>query len=441
MIDLSSSFPTARRKPLLSVVSMVLAMLVVPPVQSSEVDLLIEKLVAKGILNEGDAKEIRAEVARERQQAAAAPVEIQDLGTLPVAHAPAEAKEHWSDKISFKGDLRVRYQGEELDNAPSIGPFDIDERNRWRIRWRAGVEADVSDRWEVGFGLASGGSDARSSNQTLRNAFSTGDARLDYAFARFKAGDGVDVVAGKFKNPIWKPKDLLWDSDIRTDGVAVPMEFGVNDRVSAFVTPAYLVLTEDVIGGQDDAAMWLLQAGANFDLSDAVSLTVAPTYYNFVNLKGSKGPITVDVPSNARGEDDRFVYDYDSIALGGKLDIDGTELIPRVSVFGEWVKAFDPDEEDTGWLVGLALGDAKVSNFGDWQLKYNYRRLEADAWPEFLSDSDFFFGATNVKGSEFEFIWGLAKGVNVSVDYYTAAKFIGSDLEQDLLQLDLNVKW
>ena len=87
------------------------------------------------------------------------------------------------------------------------------------------------------------------------------------------------------------------------------------------------------------------------------------------------------------------------------------------------------------------MGDAKVSNFGDWQLKYNYRRLEADAWPEFLSDSDFFFGATNVKGSEFEFIWGLAKGVNVSVDYYTAAKFIGSDLEQDLLQLDLNVKW
>ncbi|MFP6816541.1 MAG: putative porin, partial [Pseudomonadales bacterium] len=60
---------------------------------------------------------------------------------------------------------------------------------------------------------------------------------------------------------------------------------------------------------------------------------------------------------------------------------------------------------------------------------------------EFLPDSDHLFGATNVKGSEFEFALGLADRVNVSVDYYSHAEFLGTDIAQDLLQIDLNLKW
>jgi polyhydroxyalkanoate synthesis regulator phasin len=421
----------------LHVVFLVLAM-ISSAVTAGEVDLLIDKLVSKGLLSQSDADEIAAELIRETSTAASTPI---------TSHS------NWTDRIALKGDLRVRHQSEELKNAPSAGNLGIDERDRWRIRWRAGVVANVNERWEVGFGLASGGTDARSTNQTLRGAFSTGDARLDYAYAKYQASEQADLFAGKFKNPLWTPKDLLWDSDIRTEGLALPMRFTLGDRIETFVTPAYLVLSEEAAFEQrppgvlshsdgatrDNIAMWILQAGATFELTETVSLKLAPAYYDFVNLKDSPGPLRPNISSNSRNNDGLLIYDYNAVALGGQLNISGIERVPKLSLFGEWVNNFDADE--SGWLAGFTFGDSKIGGVGDWQLTYNYRRLERDAWPEFLADSDPFLGPTNVKGNEIEFVWGLATGVSLSLDYYGGVEYLGTDIAQDLLQMDLNVKW
>lgn len=422
-------------------VFLIVLALLAPAAHGSDVDLLIDKLVSKGILSQAEADEIAAEMTHEAR-AAAATVPVQDLAAAQPAAASSPAKvDHWYDRFALKGDMRVRYQAEDLDNVPIISSLDIDEQQRMRIRWRLGAVADLDERWQVGFGLASGGSDPRSTNQTLRDAFSTGDARLDYGYARYQASEQVAALAGKFKNPLWTPKDLLWDSDIRPDGFALPMEFSVSERVETFFTPAYLVITENVVNNRDGAAVLLLQGGAKFAISDRVSLKLAPAYYDFSKLKGTPGPLSVDVPSNSRDAEGLLVNDYNALAFGGQLDISGSDLVPRVSLFGEWVTNFDADEDDSGWLAGISLGSSKVAGFGDWELKYNYRRLEADAWPEFLTDSDHFFGATNVKGNELEFIWGVAKGVNLSLDYYGDVKFLGTDITQDLVQIDLNLKW
>ena len=403
---------------------------------AGEVDLLIEKLVTKGVLTPAEGVDLKAEIARE---ASADVIVVEDLAAATSASAkPAGGS--LMDRINLKGDFRFRYQAEDLDGATGSA-LDIDEQDRWRIRWRAGVEVDLSERWETGFGFASGGTSARSSNQTLRRAFSRGDARLDYAYARYQASDNVALLGGKFKNPIWTPKDLLWDGDIRPEGIAMPVTFELTERASAFVTPAYFILSESVAGSRSDANLFALQAGADFDLSDTVALKLAPTYYGFSNLKGTPGPIGVDLPTNTRDADGNFADDYDALAVAGQLSFTGWDLVPKVTLFGEWITAFDPGDDDTGWLLGFSFGDAKVSGFGDWQFKYNYRRLEADAWPEFLTDSDAFFGATNTKGNELEFAWGVTKGVSLSLDYYTNFKFLGTDVEQDLLQLDLNIKW
>jgi hypothetical protein len=405
-------------------------------VQAGQVDLLIEKLVAKGILTDAEAGELKSEIESESAESRVAG---QDLALVSAAPSKPAAPS-LMDRITLKGDFRFRYQTEELDSA-ALTSLGVDERDRWRIRWRAGVAVDLTERWETGFGFASGGSNARSSNATLRRAFSRGDARLDYAYAKYTATDQVAMIAGKFKNPVWTPRDLLWDGDIRPEGVALPMQFEVSDRASVFVTPGYFILSEGVSGSGSGANMLVLQAGADFALSETVSLKLAPTYYNFSNLEGTPGPVGVDLPTNSRDADGNLSYDYDSLALGGQLSFTGLKLVPRVNVFGEWITAFDPSDDDTGWLLGFSFGDSKVSGFGDWQVKYNYRHLEADAWPEFLPDSDAFFGATGVKGSEIEFAWGVARGVSLSLDYYSGFKFLGTDLEQDLLQLDLNIKW
>ena len=436
--------------------ALIIALAVACPAHASDVDILIDKLVSKGILTRADALELAADIAHESNASSSVSFGsdvgsgvvpdvvsnvVSDVNAAPAASVMIPDDRGWWNRFSLTGDLRVRHEREELDIAPGDDGLDLAERDRWRIRWRAGMVTEVSDQWEVGFGLASGGPDGRSSNQTLRRGFSTGDARLDYAYARYIASENISLLAGKFKNPLWRPKDLLWDSDLRPEGVAMPMAFTLGSDIEAFVPPAYLVLSEQVTGSREDSSMLVIQAGATFNLSDSMALKVAPSYYNFSGLKGHSGPVTVDIPSNTRDGLGNLRNDYDAVTLGAQLNIIGSELVPRLSIFGEWVRAFDSDTDETGWMLGISFGDAKVAALGDWRFRYNYRRLEADAWPEFLPDSDHLFGATNVKGSEFEFALGLAGRVNVSVDYYSHAEFLGTAIAQDLLQIDLNLKW
>ena len=409
--------------------------LISQPSLASDMDLLIDKLVDRGLLSKEDAAQLLSEMEQQKDT-----IPEQSLDAAPTPRPTGSSS--WVDRIQLKGDLRVRYQDESLDNAPEDdSSLDISERERYRIRWRVGAVADVNDNWEVGFGFASGGGDPRSTNQTLNGSFSTKDARLDYAYARYAPGNFFELVAGKFKNPIWTPKDLLWDSDIRPEGFAAPMTFQLSENLNAFVTPAFLQITDDVTDSRDAAQMWALQAGVEWAASDRVDVTFAPAVYAFDNLEGTPGPISVSVASNSRDENGNLIYEYDAVTLGGSVNISDVGRLGSVQVFGEFVNAFDPDDDNVGWLVGGTVGQAKVRDWGDWRLRYGYRRLERDAWPEFLPDSDFFFGATNVKGSEIEFALGLAKNVYLEFDYYAGAKFMDSDVEQDLLQVDLNLKW
>ena len=44
----------------------------------------------------------------------------------------------------------------------------------------------LDEEVKVGFGLASGTNDPRSTNQSFTNSFETPDIRLDYAYATYK---------------------------------------------------------------------------------------------------------------------------------------------------------------------------------------------------------------------------------------------------------------
>jgi hypothetical protein len=105
----------------------------------------------------------------------------------------------------------------------------------------------------------------------------------------------------------------------------------------------------------------------------------------------------------------------------------------------------DGFEDNEGYLVGVKFGHKNVKKLWQWQGKYNYRRLERDAWPDFLPDSDFYDGATNAKGHEVEFQLGLQKNVDLKLDYYSSELIRqapgGTAEPEDLLQIDLNVKW
>lgn len=407
---------------------------------AGELDVLINKLVDKGILTQTEASALLQEMQKEgaRQQAevkqVAAEAAKEQVKTASMK-LPA-----WVEKVKFKGDLRLRYQGDKTDEKP-----DSPQRDRYRIRWRVGMVADVTDKWEAGFGLASGSDDPRSTNQTLENTFQTPDARLDYAYAKYTPIKSLSLIGGKFKNPIWAPKDLLWDGDIMPDGVAATFTYNFNDSLKVFLTPAFFILEEDSKSTKDPN-LFTAQAGleANFGMP---YLKVAGTWYNFTNVKGNVFPHTSK--SNSLDSKGTLFYDYDSFAAGAEIGVNLKGPVPMIAAFGEYVVSDadddldkDGNKDNTGYLVGLKAGHKKIDKLLDWQLKYNYRELERDAWPDFLPDSDFYGGATDTKGHEFELTVGLAKHVTFGIDYYHSKPIRKhSEREQDLIQADLILKW
>ncbi len=116
-----------------------------------------------------------AELTKNSQETAATVAAVSEKTDAVVAEVEEQAaKSSWTDTIRWKGDFRYRYETFDIENRPN--------RDRNRIRARAALIADVTPTIEVGLGLASGGDDPVSSNQTLGGGGSTKDLRIDLAY-------------------------------------------------------------------------------------------------------------------------------------------------------------------------------------------------------------------------------------------------------------------
>jgi hypothetical protein len=408
-----------------------------PTALAGNEDIIIEKLVEKGVLSNSEAEELRKEIGKEEKEV-----------KIP----------KWVEKVNFKGDLRLRYQGQQRDNADGTTGV---SRDRGRFRLRAAFEADVNPQWKAGFGIASGSDDPRSTNQTLDNTFDSPDLRIDLAYAQYQPVDWLTGIGGKFKNPFWQPKDLTWDGDIRPEGLALKFKFDSSDNLEWFFTPTFFIVDE-LSGSSSDPIIWALQAGVNWKFTDNMYLKFAPAYYSTDNFKGNAFPNRGRVGNNLGNTTDDgtdtglYVSDYKVLAIDTEIGLGLSGPVPFIAVFGQYIQSdFDDadrpvafrqgDDLNTGWLVGFKFGHKKVKELWQWQAKYNYRLLEKDAWPDFLPDSDFYGGSTNAKGSEFEFTLGLHKNLTLGVDYYISEidkTLVGEgNREENLLQVDLVLKW
>lgn len=393
------------------------------PVWAGETDVLIDILEKKGILTAQEAKEVLSEVQIQKDKEKAPAKEVESSGfKLP----------KWVENTKVKGDFRFRYQYQDTDESGS------ESRDRWRMRWRFGLETEVNEWWKTAFRLASGSGDPRSRNLTLTDTFETSNVQLDLAYAQFDPNKHWSLVAGKFKNPIWNTKDLLWDSDINPEGISVQfLDYKIN-QFEVFGTAGFYAL-EEFSSDTSDPWLGLIQTGTKVNFTDSMYLKFAGAFYSFQNLKGnsfdySSGTNSTDVNGN-------LMDDYDAFGVDAELGFKLSGPVPFVGVFGQYVNS-DASDNDLGYLAGVKFGHKKVEKFGQWQVKYNYRRLEQDAWPDFLPDSDFYDGQTDVQGNEIEFTLGLAKNVTIGLDYYKTEQIDREPtIEEDIIQVDLVLKY
>ena len=92
--------------------------------------------------------------------------------------------------LSFAGDLRYRNETFDVEHVD-------DNRNRDRVRARLNANFRVNDTVTGGIGIATGGPDPRSSNQTLTDQNSRKDFELDLAFVTWAPTADWRITAGK----------------------------------------------------------------------------------------------------------------------------------------------------------------------------------------------------------------------------------------------------
>ncbi len=395
-------------------------------VNAGELDILVGKLVDKGILTPIEADIIKDET---KQQVAA-----------ELTAGKSYAVPSWAQKLKVKQDFRLRHQWEEKDS-------DTEGRNRTRIRYRLGLQSQIANNVKLDAGLATGGSDPRSTNETLEDTFETPDIRLDYAFVTWQphAIKGLTIVGGKHKRKpfFWLPTDMLWDSDVNPNGFALNYQKDLTKTTTFFGNTAYWIVDHR---DQDDPdpSLFMVQGGLKAK-GEKLDATGAVAYQDFKGVKGRAAQMFTGGTNTTSGG--VIVNDYDVVSVGAEFGVmnlfGGLPFMAdeRIAVFGEWVSNGDPSDADDGYSVGVKFGHRKVKNPGNWQFKYQHVELETDAFVDFLPDSDRYGGDTNVESDEFAFKYALKKNVIFGLDYYISDTETGSSDEEHLLQTDLLLKF
>ncbi|MFA5271503.1 MAG: putative porin [Candidatus Omnitrophota bacterium] len=411
---------------------------------AGEIDILVQKLVEKGILSPGEAQQIVTETKEEVKK---------EIAKGTYSSFPA-----WVQNTKLKGDFRLRYQYDHAKFLANSTTNKDGDQNRARIRARLGLESKVNDKLLVGVGIATGKSDdsgdaARSTNITLGGdgGFGKDSIALDYAFLQYSPTLWSTFVGGKFKNPLWEPGDLIWDTDINPEGGVVKLSsIKLLSNAEIFMN-AGVLLVENKKNWSADPTLFVVQPGIVYNFNDKVQLKGAFSFYDFT---GTKGKVLSGSSGTNSGASTGLLYDYRNIIpaaeIGIKEPLKFLKLdIPYLGLFGEYVQNVAIDstgKNNTGFMAGFKFGAEKIEKWADWQFRYNYAMLGRDAILDILPDSDRYGGKTGMRSHELGFDWGLGKNAWLALDGYYGWRLKGNfgstqSKPASVLQVDWNIRF
>lgn len=413
-----------------------------------------------------------------------------------VAQAKAErwgdvnAVPEWVDRFRFDGELRLGYQRDMFDdgNAPELNfqaagqniSNTTEDRNRDRLRARLGVSARVTQDLTAALRLTTGSnSDPVSTNQTLGNYGNRYNFALDRAFLRARSADFLPwttLTAGRIPNPFFST-DLVWDDDLSFDGVALQFEDpAANARVwRPFGTVGWFPLQNLERSSSNRASSKSLlgaQAGVEWVPDNQLRAKLGVALYDYRNISGARNTnnstlndatqpafrqkgnslFNLSNPTNLNGPFG-LAADYRVLNLTGALDYNLWNPVHLI-VNADYVRniGFSQartlarsgqtlSEEDTGYMLRVAVGMPTMLLKGDWQLSLAYRYLEADAVLDAFTDSDFHLGGTNNKGFIVGAQYGLSRNTWMSARWLSSREITGLPLSINTFQVNFHARF
>jgi hypothetical protein len=401
------------------------------------VDILLEKMVEKGMLTHVEAGQIRREIEETKESR---------HKQLAKELLPGVAM------LTFKGDLRLR---NEFRNQEGTG----NDRNRQRIRFRYGMEAKVNDQLKVIARLATGSSstggttgDPVSTNQSFDTNFVKKGISLDLANVvwtpRVPGVTQADIIGGMMESPFWFVGPLVYDSDLTFDGGALKLAQNVGPARLFSNTGVFSIDTDET----ETASLWIAQGGAALTLfPDApleddflknAKLTGAVTYHDYRNV-AKAGIAGTDIIAR-EAQNSATLKDLDIIQTS--LELGSTFAEIPFAFFGDWVRNLDAgSQEKHGLQAGFKLGKATTpwDLKKGWEAGYYFQQLERDAVFDEFTDSDLNDGGTNNRGHVYYVTLATLKNSTLGVKFLDGRQFkkiAGKDTEERL-QVDWVTKF
>jgi hypothetical protein len=408
---------------------------------------LLDMLRANGSITNAQYGELQAELARDQKDQQIARQAQQETNEQIAATAKKtnelstfDQKLAWAAKTQFKGDVRFRQE-----NVHNDGVSNNKDQDRQRIRARLGAFSEINPQVDTGIRIATGSSDdARSTNQDLNNYFDKKQIWLDLGYVDYHpdAIKNLHVIGGKMLQPWVSMGDIIWDSDVNPEGLALTYKYPLGNT-ELFGSAGHYTLKDNVDGDgvqfKHDLRLYAGQLGARFAITDNLKLTVGGSLYNYDNDEDSlctatTTPCALAVNGNSPGEEFRLWEGFSQIDIGG--------LPMPLSLYGQYVhNAEASNNQDTGWLAGVKT---KIYGFG---LDYNYRDVQQNAVVGAFTDSDFANGFTGSRGSKLKVSYELDKNFTLGATYfmatsdYTNASVNLKDSDINTLQLDAEAKF
>ncbi|MFA5096672.1 MAG: putative porin, partial [Candidatus Omnitrophota bacterium] len=223
-----------------------LALCLISSSYAGEIDILLQKLVDKGVLTAGEAQQVK--------------IETQEQVKKEVATGTSASLPFWMQNIKIKGDLRLRYQYKHDKAANGLAK----DTNIGRIRMRLGLEGKINEKLKAGVGIATGSGDPRSTNITFGGYNEKKTIVLDYGYAKYSPFSWLELVGGKMflGDTLWEPSDLIWDTDITPEGAMIKLNKGVGPNANLFFNTGVLIVDADTSSDNDAPVAYIVQPGA-----------------------------------------------------------------------------------------------------------------------------------------------------------------------------------
>jgi len=413
-------------------------------------DALIDKLVDKGILSVSEANALREESDK----------------NFNAAYSVKSGMPEWVTAFKINGDFRGRYESFTFDDSAAT------DRHRFRYRARIGFTAVIQDNLEAGLRLTSSepvgtsGGDPLSGNTTFGDNASKKFVYLDLAYAKWSPLNNADwagvLTFGKMETPFVFPSSMMFDRDYTPEGAAVELTHRFSAEQSLKFTGAAYALDELAADSNDP---YVLGAQLRWDAAWSTHLSTALGASAWT-IQSAQNLGTAAIPNqgggNTRTAGGALVNAYRPL----QADASMTYLFDKfplykaacpVTVFGEIIHNPEVDDRGDGYALGIMLG--KSGKRGMWDLGYQYRNIEGDAWFEEFTESDFganyvtapvggtagYRSGTNVKGhivrGQFSPTDALTLGVTYAITELIEESPAGSDSGTGRLQVDATLKF